>query len=134
MVPVEVRMESSIWAEKVSPVLSSDTLRSEMVNVSLEENSIVKLKGASGWSRNVTVNGAALYKSTFFNPLRTVKVSFSPRRLTTSVISVGDFSVSNSLLMLVLDLKMPKSEKSFIALVAELLFELSLTSMAAVRV
>ena len=59
---------------------------------------------------------------------------FNPSRLTTSVISVGDFNVSNSLLMLVLDLKIPKSEKSFIALVEELLFELSLTRMAAVRV
>ena len=47
---------------------------------------------------------------------------------------MGDFNVSNSLLMLVLDLKIPKSEKSFIALVEELLFELSLTRMAAVRV
>ena len=105
-----------------------------MANVSFEENSMVKLNGASTLSRNVTATGADLYKSTFFSPLRTVKLSFNPNRLTTSVISVGDFNVSSSLLMLVLDLKMPKSEKSLIAFVEELLFELSLTRMAAVRV
>ena len=105
-----------------------------MANASFEENLMVKLNGTSILSQNVMVTGDTLYKSTFFNPLRMVKVSFNPSRLTTSVISVGDFNVSNSLLMLVLDLKIPKSEKSFIALVEELLFELSLTRMAAVRV
>ena len=127
-------MESPARAENVSPVLSSDISNSEMVNISFEENSMVKLNGVSTLSKNVTVTGVDWYKSTFFNPLRTVKISFNPNRLTTSVISVGDFNVSSSLLMLVLDLKMPKSEKSLIALVEELLFELSLTRMAAVRV
>ena len=95
---------------------------------------MLKLNGTSTWSQKVMVTGDPLYKSTLFNPLRTVKVSFNPNRLTTSVISVGDFNVSNSLLMLVLDLKIPKSEKSLIVPVEELLFELSLTRMAAVRV
>ena len=113
---------------------SPDISSSEMANASFEENLMVKLNGTSILSQNVMVTGDTLYKSTFFNPLRMVKVSFNPSRLTTSVISVGDFNVSNSLLMLVLDLKIPKSEKSFIALVEELLFELSLTRMAAVRV
>ena len=127
-------MESPVCAEKFSLVSTPDTSNSEMANVSFEENSMVKLNGASTLSRNVTATGADLYKSTFFSPLRTVKLSFNPNRLTTSVISVGDFNVSSSLLMLVLDLKMPKSEKSLIAFVEELLFELSLTRMAAVRV
>lgn len=127
-------MESPVCAEKVSLVSTPGTSNSEMANVSFEENSMVKLNGASILSRNVTATGADLYKSTFFSPLRTVKLSFNPNRLTTSVISVGDFNVSSSLLMLVLDLKMPKSEKSLIAFVEELLFELSLTRMAAVRV
>lgn len=127
-------MESPIWAESVSPVSSPGISSSEMANASLERNLMLKLNGTSTWSQKVMVTGDTLYKSTFFNPLRTVKVSFNPNRLTTSVISVGDFNVSNSLLMLVLDLKIPKSEKSLIVPVEELLFELSLTRMAAVRV
>lgn len=134
MIPAEVCMESPIWAESVSPMSSPDISSSEMANASFEENLMVKLNGTSILSQNVMVTGDTLYKSTFFNPLRMVKVSFNPNRLTTSVISVGDFNVSNSLLMLVLDLKIPKSEKSLIAPVEELLFELSLTRMAAVRV
>ncbi len=63
-----------------------------------------------------------------------VYVSFNPKRCTTSVIRVGDFIVSSSLLILVFDLKTPKSENSFILPVCEPFLESSFIKTEAVRV
>ena len=64
--------------------------------------------------------------------LRTLS-GFQPRLGGSIVINVGDFKVSSSLLMLVFDLKIPRSENSLIV-VDEPLLVSSLTKMAAVRV